>query len=115
MSEGPEGNGANGKKIFIRNCQNCHSVAAGGKHAIGPNLQSVWGRKIATIKGFKFSAALGGHKGENWGAENLNQWLENPGGFAAGNSMAFAGVKSEAERKDLIRFLYESHPKNKAK
>src|SRR3569623_1927329 len=102
MSEGPPGNAANGKKVFTRNCQNCHSAAAGGKHAIGPNLQTAWGRKIATIKGFKFSGALTQHSTETWGQENLMKWLENPGAWASGTSMAFAGVKNEKEREDLI-------------
>jgi cytochrome c len=50
-----------------------------------------------------------------WNAENLNKWIENPGGVVSGTTMAFAGIKGEKEREDLIRLLYESNPKNKKK
>jgi cytochrome c2 len=110
MSE-PEGNAANGKKIFARNCQNCHNAVKGGKHAIGPALWGVYGRKIATGQGFKYSGPLSSKKSQEWNVELLHKWIENPAGFAAGNSMAFAGLKSKEERDDVIRFLYESRPK----
>ncbi|OMJ84663.1 hypothetical protein SteCoe_14184 [Stentor coeruleus] len=110
MSE-PTGNAANGKKIFARNCQNCHNAAKGGKHAIGPALWGVYGRKIATGAGFKYSAPMSSKKSMEWDVETLHKWLENPSGFAPGNSMAYAGLKIKEERDDVIRFLYESRPK----
>ena len=114
MSE-PQGDPTNGKKVFARNCQNCHNASAKGKHGIGPLLGTVWGRKIASAKGFKYSAALSAKKGEAWGYENMDAWLENPGGYASGTSMAFAGLKSQKDRDDVIRYLYECNPKNKKK
>lgn len=115
MSEAPPGNAANGKKIFTRNCQSCHNVSAGNKHAIGPSLQTVYGRKVASAKGFKYSAALAAKKAGSWTVETLNPWLENPAGYASGTSMAYEGVKNQKEREDLIRYLFETNPKNKAK
>jgi cytochrome c len=115
MSEEPAGNAANGKKAFTRHCQSCHNMALKGKHNVGPTLGTIWGRKIASIAGFKFSSALASKKSETWDAAKLNDWLENPGGWAVGTNMAFAGVKNATERTDLIRYLYETHPKNKKK
>jgi len=109
------GDSANGKKVFARNCSNCHAASVKGKHAVGPILGTVVGRKIASIKGYKFSSALGGKKGESWTSENLQKWLENPGAFAPGNAMAFAGLKNEKERTDVIKYLFECNPKNKKK
>ena len=110
MSE-PAGNAANGKKIFIRNCQNCHNAAKGGKNAIGPALWGVYGRKVAAGAGFKYSGAMSSKKSLEWTPDNLDKWLENPAGWAPGNAMAFAGLKSKDERDDVIRYLYESRPK----
>lgn len=115
MSEAPPGNAVNGKKAFARHCQSCHSAAVKGKHAVGPILGTVWGRKIASVAGFKFSSALTAKKGDVWGEANLHEWLENPGAWASGTNMAFAGVKNANERTDLIRYLFEANPKNKKK
>lgn len=110
MSE-PTGNAANGKKIFIRNCQNCHNATKGGKNTVGPALWGVFGRKVAAGAGFKYSGALSQKKALDWNEDLLHKWLENPAGFAPGNSMAYAGLKSKEERDDVIRYLYESRPK----
>ena len=111
MSEEPKGNSANGKKIFARNCQNCHNAVPKGKHAIGPALYGVFGRKIATGAGFKYSGGLSAKKGQSWTPELLHQWLENPTGFVPGTTMAFAGLKTQDERDDVIRYLFEAKPK----
>ena len=113
MSEELPGNSANGKKVFARNCQNCHNAAPKGKHAIGPALYGVFGRKIATGSGFKYSGPLSSKKGQDWSVELLHKWIENPAAFAAGTTMAFAGLKSKEERDDVIKFLSESRPKAK--
>jgi cytochrome c2 len=113
MSDEPTGNAANGKKVFARNCQTCHNAAPKGKHAVGPALYGVYGRAIASGAGFKYSGSLTSKKGQNWTAATLDKWLENPGGFASGTSMAFAGLKSKEERDDVIRYLYEARPKSK--
>ncbi len=114
MAEAPPGNAANGKKIFARSCQNCHSLAGKDKHQIGPDIGTVFGRKAGAAKGFKYSSAMNS-SGVVWNAENLDKWIDNPGGFVSGTTMAFAGIKGEKEREDLIRLLYESNPKNKKK
>ena len=114
MADAPPGNAANGKKVFSRNCQNCHSLAGKDKHQIGPDIGLAYGRKAGSAKGFKYSSGLASGP-FNWTAEQLDKWLENPGGLVSGTSMAFAGLKNAKEREDLIRLLYESNPKNKKK
>jgi cytochrome c len=110
----PPGNAVNGKKVFTRSCQTCHALVGKDKHQMGPDIGLVYGRKAGTAKGFKYSTAMSS-SGLVWTPENLDKWLENPGGFVSGSSMTFAGLPNEKERQDIIRLLYESNPKNKKK
>jgi len=40
-----------------------------------------------------------------WDADQLDHWLQNPQTFLPGNRMAFAGVRDETQRRDLIAYL----------
>ncbi|MNU02173.1 c-type cytochrome [Azospirillum brasilense] len=40
-----------------------------------------------------------------WDEATLDAYLADPKGAVPGNKMAFAGVKNEQARKDLIAFL----------
>ena len=53
--------------------------------------------------GFLF-AALKGVAG-NWTYEDMNKWLAKPSAFAPGTRMAFAGIKEEKQRADVIAYL----------
>ena len=46
-----------------------------------------------------------GGKGLTWTEDVLLKYLENPLTFMPGTKMAFAGLKDEQDRKDLIAFL----------
>ena len=38
----------------------------------------------------------------------MNQWLENPKKFIPGTKMAFAGLKKEKDRNDLVAYLMKA-------
>ena len=77
------------------------------KNKVGPLLNGILGRKAGTIEGFTYSDAnkAAGAKGLVWTEEVMFKYLENPLTFMPGTKMAFAGLKDEQDRKDLIAYL----------
>ncbi len=92
-----------GRRAFAQ-CRSCHVIQAGGSHRVGPNLHGVFGREIGTAEGFNYSQAVR-EASFVWDADQLDHWLQNPQTFLPGNRMAFAGVRDETQRRDLIAYL----------
>ncbi|MBC7767502.1 MAG: cytochrome c family protein [Phycisphaerales bacterium] len=104
-----EANYEAGRRVFAQ-CRSCHTINAGGQNRVGPNLHGVFGREIGAAEGFNYSPAV---QSANfvWDASQLDHWLANPQTFLPGNRMAFAGVRDETQRRDLIAYLMiESAP-----
>jgi len=99
-----EGDAAKGKRIFNR-CKACHNLTAAKRPRLGPNLDGIFGRKAGSSETFtRYSAALK-EAGFSWTEEKLSEWLLAPRSFLPGNKMAFAGLKKEQDRKDLMAYL----------
>jgi cytochrome c len=64
----------------------------------------VFGRQAGRAEGFAYSPALQ-EAAFVWDAGQLDNWLANPSTFLPGNRMAFAGVRNETQRRDLIAYL----------
>jgi cytochrome c len=101
-----EGKAEDGAEVF-KKCRACHDVGPDAKNKVGPLLNDIVGRKAGTIEGFSYSEAnkAAGGKGLTWTEDVLLKYLENPLSFMPGTKMAFAGLKDEQDRKDLIAFL----------
>jgi cytochrome c len=99
------GNPEEGRKAFAK-CRACHQLDA-GKHAVGPSLKGVFGRKAGTTEGFKYSDAMK-NSGITWSDDTIAQYLADPKGFIKGNKMVFPGIKRETEIADLIAYLKDA-------
>ncbi|GLT11876.1 cytochrome c family protein [Sulfitobacter sp. PR48] len=90
-----------GEGIF-RKCSACHKVD--GTDAVGPHLNGVVGRDIASVGGFSYSGGLSGKEGA-WDPEKLSAFLTSPKGWAPGTTMGFAGLKKPEDRANVIAYL----------
>jgi len=97
------GDAVKGKRLFNR-CRACHNLTATARTRIGPNLDSLFGRKAGAAEGFKYSKALQ-EADFDWSEGALDSWLAQPRKFLPGNKMAFAGLRKEQDRKDLMAYL----------
>ena len=97
------GDVASGEKIF-KKCAACHSINKGGKHKIGPALYNVVGRKVGGVGDYKYSKALITYEKE-WTFKELNGFLIKPAKHIKGTKMAFAGLRKEADRASVIKYL----------
>ncbi|MEL6477328.1 MAG: cytochrome c family protein [Pseudomonadota bacterium] len=98
------GDAAKGEKVF-RKCKACHKVED-GKNAVGPHMHGIVGRAIGSVEGYKYSKAMAAFgEGKSWTAEELDAYLANPRKHVKGTKMAFAGLKKDDQRADVIAYL----------
>jgi cytochrome c len=87
-----------------KQCGACHNFQEGQGPKVGPDLYGVVGRKIASVAGFNYSAALKAVNG-TWTFDALNKWLLDPRADVPGTAMTFAGLSNEKQRADVIAYL----------
>ena len=96
---------AKGKKVFNK-CKACHTLKA-GKNRVGPHLAGIFGREAGSVEGYKYSKAMMA-SGIVWGEEEIKAYVAAPKKYIPKNKMAFAGLKKEADRDNLIAYLKEA-------
>lgn len=96
----------NGADVF-KKCRACHLVGDTARHAVGPALNNVIGRKAGAADGYTYSDNMRelGQNGLVWSENELSRYLENPKAVAPRGKMAFPGIADAQDRADLIAFL----------
>ncbi len=94
-----------GKELFGKKCGACHFLPADKGHKVGPNLNGVFDRGVATVADYNFSPALKAFDASGWTPELVDRWLQSPDSFVPGTSMRLNGISDANERRDLIAHL----------
>ena len=95
--------------VQAKKCTSCHTFEQGGANKVGPNLYGIVGRAVASHEGFAYSEQLKAYGG-NWDYERLSCFLHDPKACVAGTKMAFAGMKKDTDRADVIAYLRSVTP-----
>ena len=100
-----DGDVAKGEQA-AKQCMSCHSFTDKA-NKVGPSLVGVMGRKPASVDGYEYSDAFRKYAetAPVWDDAAIDVYLKNPRATVPGTKMAFAGLKDDAVRADLIAFL----------
>ena len=94
-----------GEDAFNGKCKVCHAVGEGAANKVGPQLNGVEGRKMASVDGFKgYGSDLKamGDTGKTWNKDELVKYLADPKAYNAGTKMAFAGFKADTATAEAV-------------
>lgn len=91
-----------GEDLFKKQCKKCHEMTP-NKHAVGPSLTGVFGRKAGSTDFKKYKALTGSQV--VWDEKSLDGWLENPKKFIGKTTTMTEKVKSAEDRAALIQYL----------
>jgi cytochrome c len=104
---------AAGEQSF-KKCMVCHSIGAGAKNKIGPELNGLDGRKSGTVEGFNYSEANKA-AGITWSEATFKGYIKDPRARIPGTKMVFAGIKNEQEASNLWAYLKQFGPNGEMK
>lgn len=97
------GGTADAGRALFETCAACHAVQADASAGLaGPHLESLFGRTVAGLPDYPYSAGLRlkGAAGDIWERETLHAFLSNPAA-----SPAHPAVADEQVRRDILTYL----------
>ncbi|MFK7891178.1 MAG: hypothetical protein AB8B63_10225 [Granulosicoccus sp.] len=92
---------------LVAPCFDCHVIDRDATDPVGPPLKGVFGRRVASVDNYEYSAALYRKAaiGAVWDEASLDRFLESPPTMAPGNAMIYAGLPDPGDRALLIDWL----------
>ncbi|MBX2882372.1 MAG: c-type cytochrome [Granulosicoccus sp.] len=105
-----------GKQIFAQ-CAGCHAMGVDAKHLVGPQLNGIVDRDVASADGYDYSDAFLGAAEKNmvWDEETLDAFLAAPMNYLPGTRMVYLGLPNEQDRADVIAWLAMVNPDGTSK
>jgi cytochrome c len=99
-----------GAQVF-RACVACHTLTPDEGNKAGPSLAGIFGRRIATLPGYRYSEALK-HMDIVWTPETVAKMFEvGPMTYTPGTKMPEQTIGSSEDRKALVEFLEKATKK----
>jgi cytochrome c len=98
----------------FKKCVSCHDVGPTAKNKVGPVLNGIDARKSGTVAGYNYSDANKG-SGITWKEETFLDYIKDPKAKIPNTKMVFAGIKNEAEAKNLWAYLKQYDVDGKTK
>ncbi len=95
-----------GAKLFGK-CARCHSLSADGIRRSGPHLKGLFGRKVGSVPGYNYSAAL--KQGDfSWNEKTLFELFDKgPDKYLPGTKMPLQRVPNAGQLAQLIDYLQQ--------
>lgn len=104
-SEGPGSDPNERGAVLFRACQACHSLQPEAVVRAGPPLYGVFGRRIATAPGYRYSEALK-RLDIVWTAETIARLFElGPSSYTPGTKMPEQTIGNAEDRQALVAWL----------
>jgi cytochrome c len=99
-----------GAQVF-RACVACHTLSPDEGNKAGPSLAGIFGRRIATLAGYRYSEALK-HMNIVWTPETVAKMFEvGPMTYTPGTKMPEQKIGAPEDRQALVEFLAKATKK----
>jgi cytochrome c len=108
---------AAGEKVFKQKCSICHKIGPSASNFVGPDLNGLDGRAIASEvdpsgNAYSYSDADVAKKktGFVWNAQTFDVYITNPAADIPGTKMIFAGLTHQSDRENIWAYIAQFKP-----
>jgi cytochrome c len=92
-----------GEHVFNM-CRPCHDIGPDAANKLGPELNSLDGRRAGSVADYPYSDA-NKKSGIVWNEATFKQYIQNPAAMVPGTKMFFTGITNKQEIDDLWAYV----------